>query len=50
MFQILLVTHLCTCEIRRNGAGYVEWEFSERGGGHRPGAGPTACLSNGSDM
>lgn len=45
IFQVLLVTHFCTCEIGWIGVDYLEWDFSERSSRHCPGAGPThACL------
>lgn len=44
-FQVLLVTHFCTCEIGCVGVDYLEWDFSERSSRHCPGASPThACL------
>ena len=45
MFQVLLVTHFCTCEIGWVGVDYLEWDFSEQSSRHCPGASPThACL------
>lgn len=45
MFQVLLVTHFCTCEIGCVGVDYLEWDFSEQSSRHCPGACPThACL------
>lgn len=45
MFQVLLVTHFCTCEIGWVGVDYPEWDFSEQSSRHCPGASPThACL------
>lgn len=44
-FQVLLVTHFCTCEIGCVGVDYLEWDFSVWSSRHCPGASPThACL------
>lgn len=45
MFQVLLITHFCTCEIGWVGVDYLEWDFSEQSSRQCPGTSPThACL------